>query len=92
MGIDLEAMQGFGGGRSWSEFASPLRPFLDHPHDRGQLSVVECTQVLPRLKEIVANWSDVEFGDLDEDLLDDAKALVTVLEVCVQQSVPMLFS
>jgi hypothetical protein len=91
-GIDLQAMQGFGGGLPWSGATTPLRALLDHPDDRGQLSVAECEQVLPRLRDIVAHWADGDLRDSVEDLLEDAEDLVSVLEVCVRQGVPMVFA
>ncbi|WP_078610745.1 MULTISPECIES: hypothetical protein [Streptomyces] len=91
-GIDLQAMQGFGGDRPWSTVTSPLGPLLDHPDDRGQLSVAECEQVLPRLSKIVADWAAGDLGRSADDLLEDASGLVAVLEVCVREGAPMVFS
>lgn len=56
-GIELEEMQGFGGQRPWDEYATDLRPLLDHSDCDGDLSPEECAQVWPRLAKLVSRLS-----------------------------------
>lgn len=62
-GIDLDAMEGFGGlrgvpagTRTWAEVESPLVPLLNHSDCEGYLSADDCEQMLPRLHEIAKKW------------------------------------
>lgn len=69
VGIDLDAMHGFGGRTPWpSVQEQPLVSFLDHSDRDGQLSADECEAVAPLLQSILDGWPDGEdrrkLGDL----------------------------
>lgn len=65
-GFVLAEMQGFGapwrneqpGIRGWDEIKSPLVPLLNHSDCEGYLDAYECEEMLPRLRQIAAKWSD----------------------------------
>ena len=57
VGIDLERMDGYGGELQWSH-ADPIELFLDRPDVLGELNCIECAEVAPRLRELVAGWPD----------------------------------
>jgi hypothetical protein len=64
IGIDLLSMLGFGGKNEWPPRCSdPIIAFLDHSDCDGSMTVEECRLCAPRLREMVAEWSD---DDLDE--------------------------
>jgi len=56
IGIDLDAMVGFGGIASWSIHNDPLIPFLNHDDNCGSLEPEVCATVAPRLEEVVSGW------------------------------------
>lgn len=95
-GIDLDAMDGFTGmgdygkpappGRSWAEATTTLAPLLNHSDCDGELTPDECTQILPRLKEIRIAWSDAD--DWDVQNLDD---LIDVVTYCAAVGVNVDF-
>jgi hypothetical protein len=90
-GFDLDEMIGFGGDRSWDDVETSLRPLLNRPDDGGgTLTVAECTQMFPRLVEIVAYWRAAPAG-LHLAPVGEGQALVEVLRVCVGQDVPVMF-
>lgn len=60
-GIELDAMEGFGGEqRPWQtpdgQPISPLVPLLHHSDCDGYLESYECEQVVPRLEAILTRW------------------------------------
>jgi hypothetical protein len=61
IGVDLDAMVGFGGDRPWSEITDDLVPLLNHSDCDGTLDYTECYQVAPRLREIVADWPEDDY-------------------------------
>lgn len=88
-GIDLDRMEGFrrrGDERprlAWDATTTPLRPLLDHSDCDGELTPEECSQVAPRLREVVsALWQP---GDHDHDaglaLADGMEAAATAGEL-----------
>ncbi|MDG4857461.1 hypothetical protein P8605_04695 [Streptomyces sp. T-3] len=92
-GFALEEMAGFGGERSWSEVTTSLEPLLDHPDDHGELSPAECAAILPRLAAIHGQWiAAAADGDaVLAEHIDDLAALLTVLNVCNDKGVGLLF-
>jgi len=74
-GINLDAMQGFGGEGKWEtsngDPITPLAPLLNHSDCDGILESWDCELVEPRLSAILARWAtdpspearyDVEHG------------------------------
>ncbi len=58
-GIDLVSMIGFGGKNEWPPRRSdPIIAFLDHSDCDGSMTVEECRLCAPRLREMVAEWSE----------------------------------
>ncbi|MFD4944952.1 hypothetical protein ACFVYE_42625 [Streptomyces sp. NPDC058239] len=90
-GFDLPEMRGFGGDRSWGDVSTALAPFLDHPDDDGELSVAECDAVLPRLEEIIARWEADGGGALLQQHIEYGHQLATVLRLCVEKDVELIF-
>ena len=87
--FELSKMVGFGGDRRWDTVAASLLPLLNRADDEyGYLSVAECTQMLPRLAEIVANWHT---NSPDADQLQQGTDLIRVLRICIDQNVPAMF-
>lgn len=78
-GIDLGAMQGFGGELPWEPVATALKPLLDHSDCDGELSPEDCATVAPRLREVIdAVWPDDNYDrrtgiELAEGMEDAAK-------------------
>jgi hypothetical protein len=78
IGIDLESMQGFGGDIPWINVNDPIEPFLNHSDCDGQLTDNECTDVGPRLIDLVKHWPEDDYNRqqalmLAEDMIDCAK-------------------
>ncbi|MFJ4845645.1 MULTISPECIES: hypothetical protein [unclassified Streptomyces] len=91
-GFALSAMWGFGGERPWSEVTTVLKSLLDHPDDSGDdLSPADCAAILPRLEVIVDQWAQGGDDPLLHRHVEDARRLATVLRVCVDKHVPLLF-
>ncbi len=89
-GIDLEAMAGFRDvhdfsgnppppGKPWSEVSTTLAPLLNHSDCDGELTPDECTQILPRLKEVRVTWKENDADPWDVQHLD---ALIDVVTYC----------
>jgi hypothetical protein len=78
VGIELDQMDGFkADGREWTEFASdPIVKLLNHSDCDGQLTCEECRAIAPRLRELIAKWSD---DDYDKD---HASKLASMMEQC----------
>ena len=56
-GLDLGAMQGFGGHDSWDGVTTALRPLLNHSDCDGDLSPEDAAMVAPRLAEVLDKWA-----------------------------------
>lgn len=90
--FDLCEMRGFGGQRVWSEVNTTLTPLLNHPDDDGpDLSPAQCASLLPRLREIADQWPDGSKDPLVQQHIDSIRRLVTVLRLCVEKDVDLLF-
>jgi hypothetical protein len=62
IGFELYAMDGFkSNGRPWSEMKDAVKPLLNHSDCDGDLTVEECKQVAPRLREIVSQWDKDDY-------------------------------
>ncbi|MFI8792581.1 hypothetical protein [Streptomyces sp. NPDC055105] len=94
IGIDLPSMNGFGGEGDWASVQSPLRHLLDHPDDRGTLSVDQAAELAPALEEVLAEISE-RLGPGDDVRWDyDVRTgtdLVALLRLCVEEGVPVEF-
>lgn len=98
-GIALLCMQGFAGSNpiringdhhsqpviSWDKVNDDIKPLLDHSDCDGELTVEECKKVAPRLRELVANWSD---NDRDKV---NALELVEGMETATRENEPLEF-
>lgn len=85
-GFTLAEMRGFGGDRPWSSVSTTLEPLLDHADDNGpDLTPAQCAAILPRLEAIM--------GQEQQDLrhIDDARQLVTVMRLCLDKNVELIF-
>lgn len=58
IGIDLDKMKDFGGEVPFSDYEDDIIPLLNHSDCDGELTVVECKKVAPRLEELVSTWED----------------------------------
>lgn len=61
IGMDLDAMEGFGGDILFSNFNDDILPLLDHSDCDGELTVNECKKVAPRLRELVSDWEEDDY-------------------------------
>lgn len=71
VGIKLKDMYGFGGKISWNGFNDDIVPLLNHSDCDGHLTPDECKRIVPRLKELIKDWDDID-GDKAraEDLIN----------------------
>jgi hypothetical protein len=93
-GLDLNAMQGFGGDIPWDETTTPLRPFLDHSDCEDDISPEECAQVAPRLEEILLRWQAKGGDPLVSSLAYDVQngfALVRSMRRSAERGEPLEF-
>ena len=84
IGMDLDAMEGFGGDIPFSNFNDDIIPLLNHSDCEGELTVEECKKVAPRLKEMVLSWED------DRDRRN-ALELVEGIELAISRNEPLEF-
>jgi hypothetical protein len=97
-GIDLGAMDGYGGARGWEEIVSPLVPLLDHSDAEGDLSATACAQIIPRLTEIVDEWHMSDPAPADPASprprlhVPYGGTLIATMQACVDRQVPLRFN
>ncbi|WP_194909672.1 hypothetical protein [Catenulispora rubra] len=97
-GIDLAAMDGYGGARAWVTSSSPLVPLLDHADSGGELTADECARIIPRLSEILELWWDTDPEPADpasprpQMHVPYGRRLVEVMRACVGRQVSLLFA
>lgn len=98
-GIDLPKMRGFcpcfgiaadhhtHPALPWDDITTPLKPLLNHSDSDGDLSPEQCTQVAPRLREVVtALWANPDPADsLARHSLQQGLALADGLELAATQ-------
>lgn len=89
-GFVLSEMQGFGGDRPWSDVSTALKPLLDHPDDRGEMTSGQCAAVLPRLEAITQQWATEPDAFL-RAYVELVRQLAVVLRLCVEKDVALLF-
>ncbi|MCX4970864.1 hypothetical protein OHA98_40215 [Streptomyces sp. NBC_00654] len=91
-GIVLSEMWGFGGERPWSEASTALESLLDHPDDGGDdLSPSKCASILVRLEAITNQWAREGGDQLLQQHIKDARQLASVLRLCIDKNVPLVF-
>lgn len=91
-GFTLAEMDGFGGDRQWSGVSTTLVPLLDHPDDDGpDLTPAQCSAMLPRLKAILDQRHPVDTDPVLRRRIEDVSQLVTVLRICVDKDVELIF-
>ncbi|MFE1288207.1 hypothetical protein [Streptomyces sp. NPDC058751] len=91
-GLTLSGMRGFGGELPWSEVSTVLEPLLDHPDVGGDdLSPADCAAILPRLETVIDQWAKDGDGTLLHEHTEKGRRLATVLRLCVEKDVPLLF-
>ncbi|MFE7958890.1 hypothetical protein [Streptomyces sp. NPDC057413] len=91
-GFTLAEMYGFGGDRPWSSVSTPLAPLLDHPDDDGpDLTPAQCAAMLPRLEAIIDQQQHDGSDPVLQRRLEDACELVTVLKLCLDKGVELIF-
>ncbi|MEU2976984.1 hypothetical protein ABZ678_08195 [Streptomyces hirsutus] len=90
-GFALAGMDGFGGDRQWSSVSTTLAPLLNHPDDEGYLTPAQCAAMLPRLEEILGRHEPDAGDPLLRRRIEDVSALVTVLRICVDKDVELVF-
>jgi len=85
--IFLNGMEGFvENGMTWEGIKSPLVPLLFHSDCDGELTPKECQKVVPRLREIISTWPDVDYDRINGELL------ATAMEQSVASHRPLRFS
>jgi hypothetical protein len=91
-GFALDEMDGFGGDRQWHSVSTTSAPLLHHPDDDGpDLTPTQCASMLPRL-EALLDADRTDGNDLeDRRRIEDVRQLVTVLRICVNKDVDLIF-
>lgn len=71
---------------SWDKIKDPIKHLLYHSDCDGSLSLLECVDIAPRLRELVADWPE---EDIDKnralslaDAMDEASEAGERLEFC----------
>ncbi|MFF9899665.1 hypothetical protein [Streptomyces longispororuber] len=90
-GFALAEMDGFGGNCQWSSVSTPLAPLLNHPDDDGDLTPAQCAVMLPRLEEILNHRAPDDSDPVRRRHIEAVSELVTVLRVCVDKDVELIF-
>ncbi|MFH9427438.1 hypothetical protein ACH4JZ_04035 [Streptomyces sp. NPDC017615] len=91
-GFTLAEMDGFGGDRQWHSVSTTLAPLLDHPDDDGpDLTPGQCAAMLPRLQAMLDLRDPEEADAAYLRRMEDVDELVTVLRLCVDKGVELIF-
>ncbi|MET8977365.1 hypothetical protein ABZX85_17260 [Streptomyces sp. NPDC004539] len=91
-GFTLAEMDGFGGDRQWSSVSTTLVPLLNHPDDDGpDLTPAQCASMLPRLTAILDQRQPDDGDPVHRRLIEDVSQLGTVLWICVDKDVELIF-
>ena len=103
IGIEnLDSMWGFGGNVQWDKYKDdPIYILLYHSDCDGDMSPEECGKVAPRLRELVAEWSDNDddynyLGSCDSEIweaFDKRQALLLAegMEYCAETGEKLRF-
>lgn len=79
IGMNFDEMDGLvPNGRSWDDFDDPVLPLLNHSDCDGDLTVKECKQVAPRLRELVKDWPDHNYDKHTAIRLAESMELATL--------------
>lgn len=75
IGVQLDAMRGFGGRTDWATVTDPLAPLLSRSDAGGELTREEARSAAIRLEQLLADEANREqvAGDQWEDLLAGLK-------------------
>ncbi|MER5257157.1 hypothetical protein [Streptomyces sp. NPDC002855] len=91
-GFGLSEMCGFGGDRPWSSVSTTLAPLLNHADDDGpDLTPAQCAAMLPRLEAIIGQRQHDDSDLVLRRRIDDTCQLVTVLKICSNKDVGLVF-
>jgi hypothetical protein len=91
-GFTFAEMDGFGGDRQWSSLSTTLVPLLNHPEDDGpDLTPAQCAAMLPRLTAILDQRQPDDGDPVHRRRIEDVSQLVTVLRICVDKDVELIF-
>lgn len=92
-GFTLTEMHGFDGDRQWSSVSTTLAPLLNHPDNDGpNLAPVQCAAMLPRLEAILEQCQPDDSDPVLGRHIEDISQLITVLRLCVDKGVELLFA
>lgn len=58
IGLNLDAMVGFGGDIPWSAVKDDIKWFLNHSDCEGSIGPSRCAKIAPRIRAIVKQWPD----------------------------------
>ncbi|MER7927400.1 hypothetical protein ABTY96_30375 [Streptomyces sp. NPDC096057] len=91
-GFTLADMDGFGGDRQWAGVSTALLPLLHHPDDDGpDLAPAQCAAMLRTLRAILDRHHPDDTGPVLRRHIEDVGQLVTVLRICVDKDVDLIF-
>lgn len=91
-GFTLAEMDGFGGDHQWSGVSTTLVSLLSHPDDDGpDLTPAQCAAMLPRLKAILDQRQPDGSDPVLRRRIEDVSELITVLQICVDKDVELIF-
>jgi hypothetical protein len=83
--FNLNAMEGFGGSRSWDELEwDPIFHLLNHSDCDGEITPEQCRVAAPRLRELVEYWPK------DYDKVN-AIALADGMDKCAEENKSLRF-
>ncbi|MFJ2770741.1 hypothetical protein [Streptomyces sp. NPDC087300] len=91
-GFVLAEMRGHDGNRPWSDVTTTLEPLLHHADDDGpDLAPDQCAAMLPRLRAIADERRSDAADPVVGRRVDDTRQLITVMEFCVAEDLPLVF-
>jgi len=71
---------------SWDKIKDPIKNLLYHSDAEDSLTVIQCVDTAPRLRELVADWSEDDFDKKRAlslaDAMDEAAEAGEELEFC----------
>ena len=72
IGIELDNMEGFGGGIPWDKINDSIKKLINHSDCDGYLSPDDCRIIYPRLLELVKNWNNDDYDKIKAIKLAEA--------------------
>jgi hypothetical protein len=85
IGVRLEEMRGFGGGKSWDTVQDDIVPLLNHSDCDGELTPEECAKVAPRLSKLAEAWDEDDY-----DRITSVELVAAMLQ-CAEDGVALGF-